>query len=41
MTSKKAIISVSITAALLVTAIASIGSGGEAEQDAFGSVEAL
>lgn len=39
MTSKKAIISVSITAALLVTAIASIGSGEEAEQDAFGSVE--
>jgi hypothetical protein len=38
-TSKKAIKSVSITAALLVTAIASIGFGGEAEQDAFGSIE--
>src|SRR5215207_2582107 len=39
MTSEKAIKSVSITAALLVTAIASIGFAGEAEQYAFGSVD--
>lgn len=39
MTSKKAIKSLTITAALLVTAIASIGLGGEAEQAAFGSIE--
>lgn len=39
MTSKKAIKSVSITAALLVTAIASIGFAGEAQQYAFGSVD--
>src|SRR5215207_3196252 len=38
-TSEKAIKSVSITAALLVTAIASIGFAGEAEQYAFGSVD--
>src|SRR5918999_2744552 len=39
MTSKKVIKSVSITVALLVTAIASIGLRGEAEQVAFGSIE--
>lgn len=39
MTSKKAIKSVSITAALLVTAIATIGFAGEAERYAFGSVD--
>lgn len=39
MTSKKAIKSVSITAALLMTAIASVGFVGDAEQYAFGSVE--
>lgn len=39
MTSEKAIKSVSITTALLVTAIVSIGFAGEAEQYAFGSVD--
>ena len=39
MTSEKTIKSVSITAALLVTAIVSIGFAGEAEQYAFGSVD--
>ena len=39
MTSEKAGKFVSLTAALFVTAIASIGFGGEAEQVAFGSIE--